>query len=529
VNISVHELKPAIHELIYNLLGFSLLICIKSKLMKNLLLLTTFSLCIFSAKSQVTTDLVSRWNFTNGNLRDVQGNNDAIASGAVPTTDRFGNANMAYFFDGINDHMYIGSPSNLNLDIMDQITISFWARPDATTGGLRAMVAKWAGASNEQYGVFQNTTQTTVAIRTTNNSGVNVNTAFTSGEWKHIVFSYDKTNSNNHKVYINGALILNQNFAIPYANTSSSTSLSLGCQLNDLNGTPGTPDRFFEGALDDISIYSRVLTQSEVDSLFDAEANQCSGFAVDVIATNHATNNDGSIVFNVLGGLAPYHYSVNGSTVIQMNSSSVCAYSFEGGTSSFTAAAGTVFTGVHFASYGASQGTCTDLLYGNCHADNSQSITEDSLIGRNSGSINTHNGIFGDPCFGTGKFYRARVSYAEAITLNALAPGMYEISITDSLGCSASTTIVINSTNGLTEYHKSSFVIFPNPSSDEIRISGPSYNSAECNIYSADGRMVYSGIVTPDKAISVAAFVSGVYIVQINDNNNIYFSRLIRQ
>jgi hypothetical protein len=498
--------------------------------MKKNLLLSAFTVASVSLHAQVNTGLVSRWTFTNGNSRDIHGTNNAMVSGAVTTTDRFGNENMAYYFDGINDYMVIGTPPDLNLNNMNQISISFWARPDATTGGLKSMVTKWSGASSEQYGVFQNATQTTVAVRTTNNIGVNANSAFIAGEWKHVVFSYDKTNNNNHRVYINGTLVLNQNFPTPYANSTATTSLTFGCQLNDFNGTPGTPERFFEGALDDISMYSRVLTQTEVDSLYNAEAAQCSGFAVDLISTSPSNNNDGSIVFNVLGGLAPYYYSVNGAAAIQMNSSSICAFSFEGGTATFSAAPNTIFTGVHFASYGNSSGTCTDLVYGTCHAATSYSITEDSLIGRNSGSINASNSTFSDPCFGTGKHYRARVSYAESITLSSLPEGSYEISISDSLGCSTSVIIEIDNLSSIKENKSSTISIYPNPANNEIRISGFTSNTAECRIYSVDGRLVFSGTVTPNIILPVGDFVPGVYIVHVVDSNNThYHSRLIRQ
>lgn len=45
-----------------------------------------------------------------GNANDLTGNgNDGTVSGATLTTDRFGNPNSAYHFDGINDFINIGN------------------------------------------------------------------------------------------------------------------------------------------------------------------------------------------------------------------------------------------------------------------------------------------------------------------------------------------------------------------------------------------------------------------------------------
>ena len=49
--------------------------------------------------------LVGWWPF-NGNANDESGNNNnGTVNGATLTSDRFGNSNMAYNFDGINDYI----------------------------------------------------------------------------------------------------------------------------------------------------------------------------------------------------------------------------------------------------------------------------------------------------------------------------------------------------------------------------------------------------------------------------------------
>ena len=61
-----------------------------------------------------TNGLVGWWGF-NGNAQDGSGNgNHGTVNGATLTTDRLGNLNKAYFFDGIDDFIEILFHSSLN-------------------------------------------------------------------------------------------------------------------------------------------------------------------------------------------------------------------------------------------------------------------------------------------------------------------------------------------------------------------------------------------------------------------------------
>ena len=65
----------------------------------------------------------------NGNATDESGNgNNGTVYGATLTTDRFGNANKAYNFNGVNN--YIEMPNSPSLNITDQIIISCWIQYD---------------------------------------------------------------------------------------------------------------------------------------------------------------------------------------------------------------------------------------------------------------------------------------------------------------------------------------------------------------------------------------------------------------
>jgi hypothetical protein len=73
------------------------------------------------------------------------------------------------------------------------------------------------------------------------------------------------------------------------------------------------------------------------------------------------------------------------------------------------------FTSVNFASYGTPNGTSPNFTIGTCHSNTSQSVIEDYLLGRNSGTIPAENDVFGDPCIGTFKRLYVSASYAEPV------------------------------------------------------------------------------------------------------------------
>lgn len=63
-----------------------------------------------------------------GNANDMSGNNNNPSfNNAVPTSDRLGNPNSAYHFNGVDT--YIRIPNNPSLNFGNQITLSVWVRP----------------------------------------------------------------------------------------------------------------------------------------------------------------------------------------------------------------------------------------------------------------------------------------------------------------------------------------------------------------------------------------------------------------
>ena len=147
--------------------------------------------------------LVGWWPF-NENANDESGNgNNGTVNGATIASDRFGNANKAYSFDGIDDNC------NLNIPLTNNFSISIWAQIDS--------FKVYNGIASELLSTFnQNFGSSGFVLRTDaipnkivsgfwNNDGDQIVTKnnISHYEWNNYIISYD---AGLLKLYFNGFL-----------------------------------------------------------------------------------------------------------------------------------------------------------------------------------------------------------------------------------------------------------------------------------------------------------------------------------
>jgi len=200
-----------------------------------------------------TNGLVGFWPF-NGNANDESGNgNNGTNNGATLTTDRFGNVNSAYNFNGINN--YINAVRN-NLN---QFSVSLWFNPNSSqefSPFVDANLRNW-----EIYLKYLKPTFTRWITAPFNYQEFISTTTVPLSQWQHIVYTYTP---NNVDVYLNGILI------------SSFSNVSLVISNNGLyyfGASISGTSQFYAGKLDDIGIWNRALTQDEIISLYQAEVS----------------------------------------------------------------------------------------------------------------------------------------------------------------------------------------------------------------------------------------------------------------
>lgn len=97
---------------------------------KRIWLFSIFLLCLYSvtnAQKNLENGLQAYYPF-DGNANDASGNNNhPIFNNATSTSDRFGNPNSAYHFNGVYQYMRI--PNGPALNFKSEITLSVWVRP----------------------------------------------------------------------------------------------------------------------------------------------------------------------------------------------------------------------------------------------------------------------------------------------------------------------------------------------------------------------------------------------------------------
>jgi hypothetical protein len=209
------------------------------------------------------------WYSFNGNANDASlNNNNGIINGATLTTDRFGNQNSAFSFDGIRS--YIQVPSSASLSNVASITISGWFNTSNFTSD-QGLVTKWF-TKNIGYGntdaysciLSKNTYTNNIpsiigATDTYRGYDLKTSNSIPINTWTHFVFTHD--NHTGGKLYINGRLeatiVSNQVIC------TSTNPLIIGGD-NNMNNIY----RLFNGKLDDIGIWNRALTPTEIQQLY---------------------------------------------------------------------------------------------------------------------------------------------------------------------------------------------------------------------------------------------------------------------
>jgi hypothetical protein len=352
--------------------------------MMNKLLITAL-LFIFTSNgfTQVpsyvpTSGLVGYWPF-NGNANDESGNgNNGTVNGATLTTDRNGNVNRAYSFNGVSD--FINVPSNTGLNLIGNFTLSAWVKLANSSisnssyehhfilsknGGITGQ-GTWHMAlesqTNQPFQIHYNADPCFCS-----NTMGGANSQINDINWHLINISYNSTNQ-ELKYFLDGNLVYTST-QFNYTNQITTYDLLIG---KENIGVPG----FFNGKIDDIGIWNRALTQQEITNLFTSslpppcsvsasDSTICLGETVSLSVSSSLTSNTSPCVstdlpINLQSGLVGYwpfcgnandvsgngnNGAVNGATLTSDRFGNAnSAYSFDGG-SAFISLSAAFFNG----------------------------------------------------------------------------------------------------------------------------------------------------------------------------------------
>ncbi len=225
--------------------------------------------------------LVALWKFNN-NAGDSSGNgNHGTAHNVTYGTGKYGAANGAAKFDGNTSYVTVPYTNSLNLSKYSVCATVKLTGFYTGTCQVNTIIQRGKENGTGQYGMRFNDTDGSCSAFDTNKytltcmigpndpnvpiQGWKYNPALHSGQWYSFVATFDSTTI---KIYIGGVQRTTNNTGtsamMPIGTSTEGAFIGAGF---DVSGTPGTAFPYwFNGYMDDLRIYSRVLTASEITS-----------------------------------------------------------------------------------------------------------------------------------------------------------------------------------------------------------------------------------------------------------------------
>ena len=221
----------------------------------GILTLTLGALVQAQAQYPFTNGLVAYYPF-NGNANDASGTNNGTVFGATLTANRFGETNRAYYFDG--QSKIVAGDQSLPLGSASR-TVSLWINTHSNKPN--SIPLKWGNNAASQ-GNWLNILGDQRVLMDFYNSGVFSTNLIVRSKWQHLVCSLESPTT--ARIYINGNLA---GMGTVAANTTTSGNMLIG----NSDG-PDAASTGVVGEIDDVRIYNRALSDSEVQRLYVYES-----------------------------------------------------------------------------------------------------------------------------------------------------------------------------------------------------------------------------------------------------------------
>jgi hypothetical protein len=192
--------------------------------------------------------LVGWWQAEGDAVDRVLGNNGSLLNGSGFTPGLVG---QAFDFDGVDDYVQIPQTPQLFFSNTSPFTVELWFRPQSESTAFFVLMNaaygfQWRGSANSL--AFYN-----------GNYHYSTQASWPLDQWYHLALVDDGTNS--VKLYVNGVLDKSDDGLNWEPNRFPGFTLQLGFEYN-INGS-----RFFEGQVDELSVYNRALGPIEIGAL----------------------------------------------------------------------------------------------------------------------------------------------------------------------------------------------------------------------------------------------------------------------
>jgi hypothetical protein len=214
------------------------------------------------------------WGFTTGGLAawwkldeaegtkvadNSGGRHDGVIQGSPQWQPTGGRIGGALEFDGKDDFVQIADPAPFN--VTDEVTVAAWIKVRAFDRGWQTIVAKgdyaWRFARDRQRNTLQ-----FAAGKFEENRTVRGDIAVDDGKWHHVV---GVATPEKISLYIDG--VLDQTVTVPGKMQVDDTPVFIG-----ENSDPTCRDRYWNGWIDELAVFTYALNDAEVKALYADKA-----------------------------------------------------------------------------------------------------------------------------------------------------------------------------------------------------------------------------------------------------------------
>ena len=208
--------------------------------------------------------LVSWWPAESDGRDIISGNNGTAKSWTSFTSGQVG---YGFLFDGPDsgDH-YVSIPASPSLDIGTGagLTIEGWIQMNYINPNGGVPIIEWDSMTADGLQLWINSPNQRLYANLKDTSGVNhqilSDYPITTGEFTHVALTYDKT-SGIACLYMNGTQVKSANFGSITPQTTYPVNLGARTFY-------GWGSRFNNGVIDELSLYNRALSGSEIGSIY---------------------------------------------------------------------------------------------------------------------------------------------------------------------------------------------------------------------------------------------------------------------
>lgn len=187
---------------------------------------------------------------SSGAVLDAFGSNDGTNNGATPSAT--GKIEDAYEFVNAESD-YIDLNSNFGFSGTNTMTLSAWINPD----NLISRHGIISNENNDPNDLSFHTTVGNLAIVLGSTSIVSTSSPITQDVWQHVGVTYDGTTT---RLFVEGNNIFN---ATTFTANLISVNLAIGTER-------GLSSVWFDGEIDEVGIWNRALSQTEMELLAEA-------------------------------------------------------------------------------------------------------------------------------------------------------------------------------------------------------------------------------------------------------------------